>query len=159
MFKKILKLLPCVLILFANNVMAAINLPTTNNTYNLTVQIGNLSYKRNNLPLHDFSYAMTIPDAVRHTGSPLEGLLTPNSNDISTVFYRWDGNDIDINLNISDPAVGNRIIWQGKLIYNKGFNKIVTEPKIVDDLHYIIHINIIQPDQGRPQFIIGIISL
>lgn len=54
--------------------------------------------------------------------------------------------------------MNNRIIWQGKVIYNKVFNKVVSIPEIVDD-HYIIKINTIQPDQGRPQFIIGIIRI
>lgn len=52
----------------------------------MTVQIGNLSYIKN-LPLHDFFYSITIPDAETHTGNPLDGLVSPNSSDIFTVIY------------------------------------------------------------------------
>ena len=152
MLKKIITCIIFISILVINNVFAS---PSNN----LTIQLGNLNLRGYEyLPKHDLFYEMIIPPSEFSKGAPLTGLIPYDGSDILTVIYRLDSDNIEVNLNISDPAIDNRIIWKGKVIYNRESNIIFTTPEIVDQ-HYIIYANIIQPDQGRPQLILGVVCL
>lgn len=160
MLKNFMKLIFFISSVFMNDVIASSTNSSINDSYNLTVQLGNLTFSPGiNIPRHNFFYEMTIPISEISKGAPLTGSLPYDSSDISTVFYRLDYDNIEVNLNVSDPAMGKRVIWKGKIILNKVFNKVNSVPEFVDDMHYMIYINIIQPDQGRSQFIMSIVSL
>ena len=157
MSKYLLKLLFFISFLWMNNAIAATNKSVAMGYDNLTIQIGNLSLA-SSLPRHDFAYSMTIPSGEIFPGSTNQGALYyGGGSDISTVFSRYDESNIEVDLKITDPAIGGTLIWQGKITYDKGFNKVVVVRESPDNFHYIVHINTIQPDQGRPQFIIGVI--
>lgn len=156
MSKKFFKLIIFIFLLYVNGIACASNSASFENS--LTVQLGNLS-RAPRLPKHDFAYEMKIPSTETSKGSPLVGFITYNSRDISTDFSHFDNDNIEVNLNIFDPSMAKRIIWQGKIVYNKALNKLESLPEVVDNQHYQLYVNLIQPDQGRPQFIIGIISI
>lgn len=156
MLKNFLKILSLSSVLFINHALALTT--NTNNFDSLTVQLENVTLMQFvKLPKHDFSYRMTIPNSEISKGAPLAGLLHYYTPSISTVFYRPDQKNIEVNLDITDPAIGNRNIWKGKIIYNKTSDKVELIPEKFDDLHYKITIDITQPNQGHPQFAMKII--
>lgn len=126
----------------------------------VTIQLHNVgSVNTLHLPKHSFAYVMTIPREETAKGDPLEGILTCDGSPTSTVVYRLDNENLIVHLNITDPAVGRRIIWKGNVIYNKTLNTIESIPEFADNAHYLININLVQPSQGKPEFSIKMLSI
>ncbi|MHB1949313.1 MAG: hypothetical protein ACYCQI_14495 [Gammaproteobacteria bacterium] len=131
----------------------------TNNQkwHSMAIEIINKhSISKVTLPFHDLEYRIIVPKEEQFSGDPLNGRI--NDKHINVTISHYDNNYIIADMTVTDPALGNRTVWEGQILFNKDINQLTAINRKQHDA-YVIDVKLIQPSIESPRFILDILSL
>jgi hypothetical protein len=130
---------------------------TNQSVKNLTLRIVNLRTlpPKVQLPFHPFEYLITLPNEEK-ADFPLNGKV--GSEPIIVKVYRADDANIISDLKVTDPSLGNRVIWDGRITLDKITHEIQVDTR-TKHVSYIINLKASSPSDESPVFEIDMLSL